>query len=237
MTTEAKTKKAPESPLNLYQKINWVRGQLTEIAFDKTVGEGSYGYAVATHAAVNRALKPLLVEAGLVDCLSLISTEAVDTGLKQGKGNRSVIHVRGQYTYSLINVDEPAERLEVQVDGWGEDSGDKGPGKAYTYAFKAARAKVFSISTGDGEEDRNEEVSREEPTLSPEQVSALLEKADGYWGHEGGEKKIKGMCERVFKVKDLKEIYAKHFESAMAMLDKRAQQEMKADPDDQGHAG
>jgi len=58
----------------------------------------------------------------------------------------------------FVNVDDPKDRTATTHIGYGIDSsekdgrisvGDKGPGKAISYAFKYALLKTFCLETGD----------------------------------------------------------------------------------------
>ena len=49
----------------------------------------------------------------------------------------------------FTNCDDPADFIEVDYPGFGIDQGDKGPGKALSYAFKYALLKTFCLETGE----------------------------------------------------------------------------------------
>jgi hypothetical protein len=54
----------------------------------------------------------------------------------------------------VVNADKPEEALTSSGVGYGDDSQDKGPGKAYSYAMKTALQKLFLMAVG--EEGDNE---------------------------------------------------------------------------------
>ena len=211
----------PASDATLLDRISWVRQNLPRtIAKDKTVGFGNNTYGVVTHENINNFLRPLMVKAGLVDTLSEIAVESYDTGLKQGQAERPVIHVKGQFVYSVLCN---GEKLEVTVTGWGEDTGDKGPGKAQTYALKSGRKILFSISAGDNEEERGDDsqiIVAAQATLNPEELSCLFERCDELFG-EDSEKVMKALCDRILNVSEPKLIQRVHFDSAMKALDNK----------------
>jgi hypothetical protein len=61
-------------------------------------------------------------------------------------------------TLRIINIDKPDETIEVESFGRGLDSGDKGFGKASTYARKYALLNAYKIATG---EDPDEQASQQ----------------------------------------------------------------------------
>lgn len=51
--------------------------------------------------------------------------------------------------YRIVNVDDPADYIEVVSCGDGADTQDKGAGKAMTYAYKYMWLRTFAIPTGE----------------------------------------------------------------------------------------
>jgi len=204
---------------SLAERISWVRRNLPDIKKDKEVGTGNFKYGVVTHENINKFLRPLMVKAGLIDSMSLVWITTTDTGKKQGAKELPVIRYHGFYDYQVRDVGNK-EYITQRVDGQGEDAGDKGPGKARTYAFKGGRTTIFSIAAGENEEGRLPEAELTEPTLSAEQFSAITEKADDLFGDDGPDK-LQGMCEKLFKVDALVNLPAKYTDAAMAALENR----------------
>jgi hypothetical protein len=205
--------------VGLWQKINKVRANVTAVAKDKQVGHGDNQYSVATHEGVNKMLRPLLVEFGLVDFVSLRSKEIVDTTIRYGKNSMPLMQYRGQYDYTVVDIDT-GDLINIMVEGHGDDTGDKGPGKATTYALKTGRAKMFSITTGEDEEGRLDEtqvVNQEAITVKPDQIDAILQKADELFGDKA-DSVLARMCDKVFTVTDVKHIPAIHFQQALNLL-------------------
>jgi len=50
---------------------------------------------------------------------------------------------------TFVNSEAPNDSFTVKYPGYGVDGGDKGPGKAISYAFKYALLKTFCLETGD----------------------------------------------------------------------------------------
>lgn len=221
----------PASP-NLWQRINAVREEIRAVAKDKTIGDGNFAYDVTTHDAINTELRPLMAKQGLVDYLGSHEVEVVDTGIKYGKQDRlrPLLQHRGEYRYIIVNCDDPDDRLEIPATGWGEDAGDKGPGKASTYAFKEARKKLFSISSSkDGEESRINEENIHPPEyerLSARDIDEILVLADDLFD-EKADYAIKQMVEKVFNLTHIADIPADQLPIALQRLKNTAKREEK----------
>lgn len=212
------------STMNLWQRIIWVRQNLPRnIEKDKEVGFGGNKYMVLTHEAINVWLKPLLNAAGLVDMVSERELTHMDSMKRQGQKNNIVLYVQGQYDYLIFNADDPNDNHSFVVSGWGEDAGDKGPGKAQTYAFKSGRTKLFSIAAGENEEGRipdDQLTGSVAPTLTSEQYSALLETCDELFGDDS-EAMMKLMCEKLFDGREPLKIPRDMFDVAVEALNKK----------------
>lgn len=244
--TEPKQKKAAPAkqteepaPLNLWQKISAVRNLVSTVPKDKTIGFGDNAYKVATHEGVNMMLRPLLVDYGLIDYVSLVSREIIDTGIRVGKRELPLMRYQGRYEYTVGDTDvckiddEGAgfQALRIQVEGHGDDTGDKGPGKAMTYAIKTGRSKVFSVTTGEDEEGRQSEedfVDLRNSPLKPEQLDSLIKKADELFGSDALSK-LESLATKLFGVKAAKDIPAEHAAGAMSALEKQAKREIEDD--------
>lgn len=122
-------------PLNIHQRILAIMSDISYICKgDKTVN-GQYRFV--SHDQATEAIQPLLVKHGVTSIPTV-------TGYSQ-EGNRTCVDV----TVRFSNADEPTDGILVTFFGYGVDSGDKGPGKAISYACKYAILKVFNIATGD----------------------------------------------------------------------------------------
>ncbi len=203
-----------------WPRVLWVRSNLPgTIKKDKDVGP----YRVTSHEYINTFLLPLLNEAGLVDWVNLLESERLDTGLVQGTSERPVIHHHGRYNYHVQNIAEREEGFGIKVEGIGEDTGDKGPGKASTYALKQGRKVFFSIAAGDAEEDRpddaQEKISRPKPApMSPVHLDEILKLIDDFGG-EDSVKAMENLCKsQAFKGSEVAEIPDKFFESCITLL-------------------
>lgn len=135
-TTENKTE-----GLTLYQKLAKIMGEVSYIQKDQKIEYGSTRYTAATERAVLNAIRPKLVENGLI----LIPVNGVVVPVQSAKG----AYVTSlSVDYRLVDT-ETGEHIDLWSTGQGHDSSDKGAGKAFTYATKYALLKLFLIETGD----------------------------------------------------------------------------------------
>lgn len=240
MTDKKQVSTVDSKKLSLVQRVAAVRAEVPTIEHDKWVGtykqgkpdpDDRYGYWVTTHQAVNKVLKPLLDKYGLIDYVSELAGDNVDTGRVVGRNNTPMMQYRARFMYFVQNIDQPEEVLTIEVSGFGDDTGDKGPGKATTYALKTGRAKVFSFTTGDDEEGRpQDQKAAPVPTISAEEFDALLQLVDGYYGDDQEEflqRFGENILDRVFNVHALSEIPEGHFEHAKKLIVNQAKRENK----------
>ncbi len=101
---------------------------------DKTVN-GQYRFV--SHDQVTAKIHPMLVKYGIV---ILPTVEEMSQ-----EGNRTFAKI----VISFVNVDNPTDNFSLRYCGQGIDQGDKGPGKAISYAVKYALLKTFCLETGD----------------------------------------------------------------------------------------
>ncbi len=121
--------------LNIHQRLLNIMADIDYIQKGPKTVNGQYRYA--SHDQVTAALHPLFVKHRV---LPIPTTEE----MKQ-EGNRTSILLGVAFT----NVDQPRDQVYVKFPGFGVDPGDKGPGKAISYAFKMACLKTFCLETGE----------------------------------------------------------------------------------------
>lgn len=140
--------------LNIYQRLNEVRKAVAYIRKEKEV-TGAGTYKVVTHDQVTGEIRESLIEHGIMIVPRLVSSKTVDTGTTTGKGV-PIIRYEPWFEIDFVNIDRPEERVTVPIEAHALDQGDKAPGKAISYATKYAVLKLFSIESGEDEEDRPE---------------------------------------------------------------------------------
>lgn len=122
------------SDMNIHQRLAAAMGKVSYVQKEKKQG---MQYSIVSHDAVTALVRPALLEAGVIYhpvCLT-----------RTQDGNRTQIDL----TVRFVNVDKPAEYIDVPTCGYGIDSQDKGPGKAISYAVKYALLKALGLETGD----------------------------------------------------------------------------------------
>jgi hypothetical protein len=135
--------------MNIYEKVNEVRKKIDYIRKEKAV----QNYKAVTHDQVTALIRQHLVDIGIVIIPDLVSTVTEDTGEKTSKGT-PIIRVEAVYSFEFVNIEDAADKFITKVSAHANDTGDKAPGKALSYAKKALVLKVFEIETGEDEESR-----------------------------------------------------------------------------------
>lgn len=146
--SESKANPAQTEPLNIYQRLNAVRSKIGYLQKDAEV----QGYKAITHDLVTAAVRPHLIEYGVLIIPNQVGGESINIG--QTKSGAPIIRYEAEYNVAFVNIDNPEDLVVVRVQSHANDHGDKAPGKACSYAVKYAILKVFSIETGETEESR-----------------------------------------------------------------------------------
>lgn len=154
------------SVLNLYQRIQAVSNEIKNIEKNMTVGKGNYAYKAVQDIDVVLEVKEAETKYGLVSVpvkQELVKSEIVK--VQKSDGGESVNYVDiVKMTLRIINIDNVSEFIDVESFGRGLDPGDKGFGKASTYARKYALLNAYKIATG---EDPDKDKSKEQTIIEP----------------------------------------------------------------------
>lgn len=136
---------------NIYQRILGVMEDVEYIQKGDKKVNGQYRFV--SHDQVSGTLHKFLVKHGI--CVIPHCAQ-----MRQD-GNRSEIKLNVKF----VNAEEPNDIVEIETYGHGIDNGDKGIGKAYSYAYKYALLKTFCLETGDDPD--NDAQTKFEPGESP----------------------------------------------------------------------
>lgn len=139
--------------MNIYQRLSQVREAVAYIQKDKRV-DGK-NYMAITHDAVTAYVRPEFIKHGVMVVPQVISSATILTGTSTAKGI-PFIRYEARFRVRFVNIDEPTDAVDVELDAHALDEGDKAPGKAVSYATKYAMLKLLSIETGEGDEGRVE---------------------------------------------------------------------------------
>jgi hypothetical protein len=147
---------------NLYQKILMAADEIGNVEKNLEIRvTNNSSYKAVADVDVLKKVKAAEKKFGLVSIpvkQELVKSEIVRT-MKQG-GYEAISYMDVvKMTVRIINTDNPTETLEVESFGRGLDTGDKGFGKASTYARKYALLNAYKIATG---EDPDETKSQEQ---------------------------------------------------------------------------
>lgn len=164
--------------MNIFQRMLKVTEEIQKVAKNLNVQiNQNASYKAVSEVDVLEAVKPIEIKYGVYSYprdREIIETSILETE-KTYNGNKTVsknLFMRIKTTYRFVNVDKPSEFIEMVTYADGIDSGDKGTGKAMTYADKYALMKAYKICTG---EDLDAEASGElkKELATPKQVSIL----------------------------------------------------------------
>jgi hypothetical protein len=201
-----------EKPLNIYQRMSAVMGDVGYIQKDKIVKNkhGAEMYRVTSHDTVVRMTRDHFLKHGILVVPRITKHERIGSNL-------TVADMEIEY----VNIDNPEDKITSASFGYGIDSGDKGPGKAISYAFRYGLLKGLLLETGDDPENENEDFKEE--LIDEEQYITLREICESKNFPIDGT--LQAMAKKIFEVKSIREITKTQFELAKKeLLDKPANQ-------------
>lgn len=166
---------------NIYQRMSAITEEINRVAKNLTVGVGKSAYKAAGEADILAAVKPAEAKHGIYSYpleREIIETDVLTNISTDYNGNsveKKQLFMRIRVVYRFVNVDNPSEYIDITSFGDGIDSGDKGTGKAMTYADKYALLKAYKIETGDDPDQHASDdlKSVKSKSATPEQVAFL----------------------------------------------------------------
>lgn len=137
------------SSLNIYQRLVEVRKCVTAIGKDAKTNFGEKFKYVSSNNILS-VLRPAMDQFGLVlECR--ITGHSLNT--KWSGADRKEHLTELEIEFVWVNADKPEERIVCPFYGQGLDTGEKGVGKAATYAEKYFLLKFFNIPTDEDDPD------------------------------------------------------------------------------------
>jgi hypothetical protein len=136
--------------MNLYEKIQAVATEVMSIEKDMTVGTEKYGYKAVSDFAVTTKVKKSEAKYKLLSIpvkQELLHSEVLRVADREK--DKIIYSFVVKMTTRFIDTEKPDDFIEVESIGHGLDSGDKGFGKASTYARKYALLNAYKIATGE----------------------------------------------------------------------------------------
>jgi hypothetical protein len=163
-SSEKKPAAAPSRP-TLIQRLSAIEQEIRAVEKNGTNAHNNYKYTKADDVVA--AVKTLMGKHGVYH---LPLAEQLISRALNGKNFHSVIEARAL----LVNVDDPADKIEVTYISAAADTLDKDIFKAKTGGQKYLYNQLFKISTGlpDPEQDGAHE-GGDEPTTSPATAAEL----------------------------------------------------------------
>jgi hypothetical protein len=132
--------------VNIYQKINEVMKNIEYLTKDDKVEFGNTKYKAISEEKVTTAVREQLVKQGIV----IIPIKQESNNKELIRTDKSVNMLTEVHTrYRIQNIDDVNDFIEVESNGTGVDTQDKGVGKAMTYAYKYMLLRTFAIPTGE----------------------------------------------------------------------------------------
>ena len=166
MSEATKTEEAIDiKSMNIFQRVAAITDELGVVSKNLSVKAGGGSYKAVSERDILDAVKPLEAKYRVYSYPSNRTILESDTleNEKTYNGNTTkstTFFTRVQTEYTFINIDKPEERFTTIVFSEGIDPGDKGSGKAMTYADKYALMKAYKISTGDDPDQNASEENR-----------------------------------------------------------------------------
>lgn len=162
--------------MNLMQKMAKVMEAVQYLQKDDRVDAGmGKSYRAITEEKVTTTVRAAMLDNGIImypiKMDTHVTNETVET--KNGPRINRLTHI--DVVYRMVNVDDPADSIEIASSGSGVDTQDKGIGKAMTYAYKYALLRTFAIPTGE----------------DPDAVSSARYTDDLYEGSTRGNEKLR----------------------------------------------
>lgn len=132
--------------MNIYEKWLEIMKSVEYLSKDDTVSFGATKYKAISEEKVTSAIRPFLTKYGVL----IIPTLQISKNKELIRTEKTInmlteVHV----TYRIQNVEDKNDFFEVESDGAGVDTQDKGIGKAMTYAYKYMLLRSLAIPTGE----------------------------------------------------------------------------------------
>lgn len=186
-TTEAATPEIDIKSWNIFQRVAAITDELGVVAKNLSIKAGGNSYKAVSERDILDAVKPLETKYRVYSYPSarvILESETLENE-KTYNGNvtkTTSFFTRVQTEYTFLNIDKPEERFTTVVFSEGIDPGDKGSGKAMTYADKYALMKAYKISTGDDPDQNASEENNYQRTGNGNRGNQ-----GGYGGNQGNQ--------------------------------------------------
>lgn len=216
---------------NIYQRLNEVRKKVAYVQKDSTITVGG-SYMAVSHDQVTAATRNELIAHGILTVPRLVSSEVKSAG--QTSRGTEIIRYEATFDVAFVNIEMPSDSVIMPVEAHANDTGDKAPGKALSYAVKYAILKILNLETGEDDEGRTEswaDASGEssKPISEAQQltIKAKLETAERDMGRFLRWAKVESLDQIPVKAYDL---CIKTLDNAIEAKERDAQNQKKEQP-------
>lgn len=155
--------------MNIFEKIQAVSNEVRNVEKNLVVGTGNSAYKAVGDLDVVMKVKEAETKFRIVTIpvrQELVKSEIVRVIGSNGYEKLTYSDIV-KMTVKIVNLDNTSETLEIESFGRGLDAGDKGFGKASTYARKYALLNAYKIATG---EDPDANKSEQQVALTKDEV-------------------------------------------------------------------
>ena len=169
METKKKDGVIDTKAMNIFEKIQAVSNEVRNVEKNLVVGTGNSSYKAVGDLDVVMKVKEAETKFRVVSIpvrQELVKSEIVRVVGNNGYEKLTYSDIV-KMTVKIVNLDNTSETLEVESFGRGLDAGDKGFGKASTYARKYALLNAYKIATG---EDPDANKSEQQVALTKDEV-------------------------------------------------------------------
>lgn len=165
-------------PTNIFQKMALITAEMQTVGKNLNVSTGSgKGYKAVSERDIIDAVKPIEAKYGVYSYpfdREIVESERLESVGYDGK-TKTTFYTKLKTTYRFVNTEKPEEYIDIISYAVGLDSGDKGDGKAMTYADKYALMKAYKISTGDDpDQSASEDLKYASQKVSQTNIAALM---------------------------------------------------------------
>ena len=170
---------------NLAKAVVAVMKDVKGVEKSMTVGSGNYSYKGVSDYEVKKIYNKSMVTNGLC-ILPIEIQDDIDVNRWEDQYGKQKMSVLTTVKTKYLLLHESGESQEISGYGHGIDSGDKGAGKATTYALKYALLYTFMTPTGaiddsDTKHSNEQEVAAK-PAEIPKPKEVLTDKHPRYEG-------------------------------------------------------
>ena len=200
--------------MNLWQKLIEVRKSVPYLKKDNKGFQFQY---VSSSQALG-SLRSAMDQHGVLLVPKIVSTNVTEKATKKD-GSQIFTELNMEFTW--INADDPQEQIACPWYGQGLDTGEKGVGKAATYAEKYFMLKFFNIATDKDDPDSFQQ--KTEAMRPPQPITENQRKTlEAIIGKNGLDRDaIKEYCAKYFGSEHFADLSPKDYGTLIAMVNRK----------------